>query len=166
MKKLLLTACAVLSLTACNIEASAEKEQARATEALTAEANRQIGMPDIINFQERRLAKQILEMRDTEIATHSYIKNDMRGCLVYLGASIGFGLPYAVQFTNPQVSDYHGNGGSHALPQADPNGLYMPDSLTATWVLLFDPNTKKTAPVYVESELTVSPFRLKHIECK
>lgn len=167
MKKLLLIPLAALSLTACDEQVqSAEKQQAEATKKLTAEASRQIGMPDIVNFQERRLAKQILEMRDSEIATHTYIKNDMQGCLVYLGASVGYGLPYAVQFTNPERKVFGTNGGSISLPQADPNGLYMPDSLTATWVILYDPETKKTAPVYVESELTVSPFRIKRAECK
>lgn len=161
MKNLLLTACAFLSLTACNIE-DAEYQQKIATGKLTAEANKQIGMPDIVNFQERRFAKQILEMRDSEIATHTYIKNDMQGCLVYLGASVGYGLPYAVQFTNPMQYKHSGA----TLPQPDPNGLYMPDSLTATWVLLSDPHTGKTSPVYVESELTVSTFRIKQAECK
>lgn len=136
--------------------------QRHETEKLVSEAHGQVGMPDIINFQERRLAKQILEMRDKEIATHTYIKNDMRGCLVYLGPSIGYGLPYAVQFTNPEKYEYSGA----TLPQPDPNGLFMPDSLSATWVILSDPATGKTAPVYVEPEITVSPFRIRQAECK
>lgn len=163
MKYFLIVAIATLSLTACNVEKGAEQKQREATQKITAEADRQIGMPDIVNFQERRLAKQILEMRDTEIATHSYIKNELKGCLVYLGASIGYGLPYAVQFTNPEKRGRWRD--TPNLPQADPNGLYMPDSLTATWVILADPKTGKTAPVYVESELTVSPFRLRNTEC-
>ena len=66
MKKLLLMSCAAVSLSAC-VPEDAEYQQKKATEKLTNEANRQIGMPDIVNFQERRLAKQIIEMRDTEI---------------------------------------------------------------------------------------------------
>ena len=139
--------------------------QPKATEQSMKEANRQIGIPDIINFQERRFAKQILEMRDKEIVTHTYFKNDMKGCLVYLGQSIGYGLPYAVQFTNPQKGKGLASA-PYTVSQPDPNGLFMPDSLSATWVLLYDPETEKTSPVYIESEITVSTFRIKRAECK
>ena len=129
LKLLLLTT--ILSLTACQPDDSqnAENDQAQKTEQLQDEANRQLGMPDIVNFQERRMAKQILELRDTTISTHTYLVNQMKGCLVYMGNSIGYGLPYAVQYTNPQriakftETPEHGNV---TLPQADPNGLYMP----------------------------------------
>lgn len=158
---------ATVALTSCVPESTnADAQQERATAQLAAEANEQVGMPAISNFQERRFAKQILEMRDREIATHTYVNNALKGCLVYLGASVGYGLPYAVQFTNPERSEYHTNGGTVTLPQPDPNGLFMPDSLSATWVLLYDTKTKKTAPVYVEAEITVSPFRIKQAECK
>lgn len=168
--------CLCLGMTACNEEkVSSDQKQAAQTEKLTSEANAQIGMPDIINFQERKFAKQILELRDKEILTHTYIKNDFKGCLTYLGRSVGYGLPYAVQFTNPNklAAPTHRDGTQSRtswrdipMPQPDPNGLFMPDSLSATWVLLYDEATKKTSPVYVESELTVSPFRIKRAECK
>lgn len=171
MKKILILTAMVLSLslTACIEEdKSADKKQSQETAKMMNEANAQIGMPDIINFQERKFAKQILELRDKEILTHTYIKNDFKGCLVYLGRSVGYGLPYAVQFTNPMklVRKYNTANTKITMPQEDPNGLFMPDSLSATWVLLYDEATKKTSPVYVESEITVSPFRIKRAECK
>ena len=49
---------------------------------------------------------------------------------------------------------------SLALPQADPNGLFMPSGLSATWVMLVNPRTNKPQPVYIENEIIVSPFRL------
>jgi hypothetical protein len=54
------------------------------------------------------------------------------------------------------------NGELQTIPQADPNGLYMPTSSSATWVMLKDPKTGKIHPVYVESDITVSPFKLVH----
>ena len=169
LKLLLLTT--ILSLTACQPDDSqnAENDQAQKTEQLQDEANRQLGMPDIVNFQERRMAKQILELRDTTISTHTYLVNQMKGCLVYMGNSIGYGLPYAVQYTNPQriakftETPEHGNV---TLPQADPNGLYMPAEAHGTWVMMYDANTKKTTPVYIEPDVIVSPFRLTTQECK
>jgi len=159
MKKLLLLSTCFLSLTACDpIEPSAEQTQTKQTRQLQAEANRQIGMPDIVNFQERRFAKQILEMRDKAIVTYTYFI-DMNGKKHFICESVGYGLPYSVQFTNPMKSHYAVNGGSHAIPQADPNGLYMPDGLSATWVLCSD---KKggVKPVYVEPQIMVSPFKM------
>jgi len=136
---------------------SADREQREATEKTLAEAHRQIGMPDITRFTERKLARDILELRDQEnLSTWTYII-DLHGKLHLLGRSIGYGLPYSVQFTNPERMI--GQGGT--IPQADPNGLFMPDGLSATWILLIDPKTKKARPVYVEPQIVVSPFPLE-----
>ena len=166
LKLLLLTT--VLSLTACQPANSqnAEKDQAQKTEQLQAEANRQLGMPDIVNFQERRMAKQILELRDKTISTHTYLVNQMKGCLVYLGNSVGYGLPYSVQYTNPQKVVRDGENAWGAIPQADPNGLYMPADAHGTWVMMYNADTKTTTPVYIEPDVIVSPFRLTTQECK
>lgn len=156
------------TLTSCKMPpSSAESDQKEKTEALQAEANRQLGMPAIVNFQERRMAKQILELRDQTIGTHTYIVNQMRGCLVYLGASIGYGLPYAVQYTNPQKTiEGQTQGEFTTIPQADPNGLYMPPDAHGTWVMMYNEDDKKTTPVYIEPDVIVSPFRLTTQECK
>ena len=145
---------------------STDQKQSAETERMISEANQQIGMPDIINFQERRVAKQILELRDTEIVTYAYIA-DLNSGLHFLGEAIGYGLPYSVQFTNPQkfsrqhIDTFVMEG---TLPQPDPNGLFMPEGLSATWIMLRDPETKKVRPVYVEPQLVVSPFKLKSVD--
>ena len=142
----------------------ADKEQRRATELLTAEAQEQVGMPDIVNFTERRFAKQILELRDTEIATYTYTM-DMNGQLHFLCESVGYGLPYSVQYTNPEYIAYRGsNVGIITLPQPDPSGLFMPQGLSATWVLCADKENDGVAPIYFEPELIVSPFRLRSVD--
>jgi hypothetical protein len=122
-------------------------------------------MPSIVNFQERKLAKEIYELRDKEnLICYTYLKSDYTGKLIFLGKCVGYGLPYSVQFTNPQkyVEDPHGSfdAGSIVIPQAYLNGLFMPEGLSATWVMLIDPNTGKPRPVYVEPEVVVSPFPL------
>jgi len=120
-------------------------------------------MPDITRFTERKLAKDILELRDKEITTYCYLVN-LNGDLIFLGEAIGFGLPYSVQFTNPVIPlEVHtsGQGANPAieLPQADPNGLFMPGGLSATWIMLKGPDGK-VHPVYIEPEIIVSPFPL------
>lgn len=153
----------------------ADATQAAKTRQAMAEAERQIGMPAITNFQERRLAKMIFELRDQEnLTTYAYIVN-FHGELIYLGRCVGFGLPYSVQYTNPErvAVNEHYAGGSGAswskwgtLPQPDPNGLFMPEGLSATWLMLVDEETGETRPVYVEPEIIVSPFKLHAVKAE
>ena len=49
---------------------------------------------------------------------------------------------------------------SIAMPQADPNGLFMPSGLSATWLMMIDQRTGEARPVYVEPQIIVSPFPL------
>jgi hypothetical protein len=162
MKRLiLLCACCVL-LTGCIFDdvPEADKRQAAATKKTLLEADKQIGMPDIVNFTERRLAKDILELRDQEsLSTYTYLVS-LEGKLVFLCESIGYGLPYSVQFTNPEVVVKHRQTEYSTLPQADPNGLFMPAGLSATWVLMKDPETGEARPCYVEPEIVVLPFKI------
>ena len=141
---------------------SIDDQLAYQTEQNMQQANQQIGMPAIYNYQERKLAKMIFELRDQEdLICHAYLVNIMTGEVgQYLGKCIGFGLPYSVQFTNPEKCDYHPSGGSHTLPQADPNGLFMPAGLSATWLMLLD-EKGEPHPVYVEPAIIVSPFKIK-----
>lgn len=164
MKRLiLLCVCCVVLTSGCIPETppNADKRQAAETKKRLLDADKQIGMPDIVNFTERKLARDILELRDQEsLCTYTYLVS-LEGKLVFLGESIGYGLPYSVQFTNPEVEVYRRIEGGHGtLPQADPNGLFMPDGLSATWILLKDPKTGKARPTYIEPSIVVSPFKL------
>lgn len=121
----------------------------------------QVGMPGITNFTELRMMKRLYEMRDQEVVTYSYIQ-DMQGRLWHLCDSLGYGLPYSAQFSNPQRPAYayetHEQG-NITLPQAEPNGLYMPDNAEGTWVNCAT-NKGEFHPVYVEPRVIVSPFKL------
>ena len=131
------------------------------------EAVRQVGMPAIKNFQERKLAKLIFELRDQEnLVCYAYMKNDMSGKLVYVGKCMGYGLPYSVQYTNPEkIVNRYGDNNTNVssdivtLPQADPNGLFMPTGLSATWLMMLD-EKGNPHPVYFEPSIVVSPFKL------
>ena len=159
MKKIvigLMVALCLFMVTGCMMD-DAENDQKNKTRELLKESNAQIGMPAIKNFQEKKLAKMIFELRDQEnFVCYAYIVNKMQGRLVFLGKCIGYGLPYSVQYTNPQKYETS----SYSLPQADPNGLYMPQGLSATWLMMIDSKTGKPRPVYIEPEIIVSPFPL------
>lgn len=174
LKKLLgLTTCfLLLTAESCDAQPDADAKMAAAQKISLAEAQAEVGMPAITNYQEKRMLKQIYEMRDQTISTQSYIVNSMRGCLVYLGQSVGYGVPYAAQYSASQAfgrldssldNSYIAYG---QKPQAEPNGLFMPASAEGTWINLLNPETKKTQVVYIEPQVIVSPFRLTAQECK
>ena len=134
-------------------------------ERLLQEGTSQSGMPAIKNFRERKLLKDILELRDqTGLVTYTYLWNEMQGKKVFFCNSVGYGIPYATQYTNPQKANtvtYAGAGiTTVTVPQADPNGLFSPSSAEGTWIMCKDPHGDKVAPVYVEPRVIVSPFQL------
>lgn len=143
-----------------------DEVQKRQTEQLVQEANRQVGMPNIVNFQQRKLMKMIYELCDKEdLVCYAYIKSDYSGKLNFIGKCIGYGIPFSAQFTNPEKMGYVDGGqygalNPYTIPQPDPNGLFMPTSSSATWLIMVDPKTNDTRPVYLEPEIVVSPFKL------
>jgi hypothetical protein len=164
MKKILILLVIVSSIlfTGCLEPVNdADKQMRERTEQAMAEMNAQIGMPAIKNFQERKLAKMIFELRDKEdLITYAYIVN-LNGDLIFIGECIGFGLPYSVQYTNPEKRIGDGVDGEIAtIPQADPNGLFMPEGLSATGLMMIDPETGESRPGYFEPQVMVSPFKL------
>lgn len=160
MKNILIAIALVASLTACDIKPSATEIEAHRQEQATMQAVQQVGMPAIVNYQEKRMMKQILEIRDTKIATITYIV-DLNGRLHKICNSIGYGLPYATQYTNPQKIDHVYSSGAAVLPQADPNGLYSPATAEGTWVMCSNPNKpEETTVLYIEPRVIVSTYPL------
>lgn len=153
--------CYLFCFSCVNVDDS-DKQEREKTEVLLSEAQRQIGMPAMINFYEKKLLKILYELRDkSDLICYAYYFNAFEGKRgEFIGKCIGFGLPYSVQFSNPEKEVYRYNGGFGTLPQAEPNGLFMPDSLSATWLMLINPKTNQPEPVYVEPKIIVSPFKM------
>lgn len=146
----------------CEPSVPTTDEQIEAAQAkVTAEANRQTGLPAISNFTEKKFAKMIYELRDQEIKTWAYYL-DVDGNRHLLCESVGYGLPYSTQYSNPLRTVDRWSNYAEQLPQAEPNGLFMPDAADATWVLCSD-GRGGVAPVYSEPTLLVSPFPLGHV---
>jgi len=160
MKKVLLGLALVVMLVSCEQQAPTADEVDRVKqERILEEGQRQTGMPAIHNFQEKKLLKMIYELRDNEkIVNYAYLFNEFNGKLIYLGKCIGYGIPYSTQYSNPEKIDWHQNG-NVALPQAEPNGLFMPSSSEGTWVMLLD-GDGNPHPVYIEPKVIVSPIKL------
>lgn len=144
-------------------------KQADATRVLMDEAQNQIGLPNITNFQQKKNYKMILEECDrTNLICYAYLQSKLTGKLIFIGKCLGYGVPFSAQYTNPErvvegdhMLGYDLTGINYVMtmPQPDPNGLFMPTSSSATWLMLLD---KKGVPhpVYIEPEILVSPFPL------
>ena len=156
MKKLLLVLPLLAVLTACDDHPDSRRIEAAKQEELQLQAVQSVGMPAITNFAEKRMFKDILELRDRSVPTTTYLVG-MNNQLTKVCDSVGYGLPYATQYTNPQMR-VSGQNGNVTLPQADPNGLYSPASADGTWVLCVDHKDGKAKPVYIEPRILVSPF--------
>jgi len=156
----------LLMVPGCDIEKSknSDVQIQKQQEQAMAEAVRQTGLPAMKNFQEKKMLKMLYELRDQEnLICHAYLVNQLNGEVgAYLGTCIGYGLPASTQYSNPEKtvisSTRYGVHGT--LPQAEPNGLFMPEGLSATWLMMVDPTTNEPRPVYIEPLIIVSPFPL------
>lgn len=173
MKKLLIFSVAMLALSACGpLEGSnpAATRQAAATSKAMDAADREIGMPRIANFAQRKLLKNAYEDMDQTTLVYVYVQG-MDGRFVCLGQAVGYGVSLGTQFTPPSYpqfirvpygddsgSSFSGEIYEQGLPE--PNGLYMPESGAATIVNLVDPATGKARTALVEPNVVTSPNKL------
>ena len=154
------------------VDVSTEDRQTEATRQLMKEVNNQIGMPNITEFYEKKMAKEIFELRDnSKLITYAYTQN-LDGRFTYIGQCIGFGLPYSTQYTNPMqytgVSTptiAAGETGRRSwdyqvMPQADPNGLFTPTGLAATWLMIINTETGEREIMYTEPSIVVTQSKL------
>ena len=153
----------IVLLASCDLNGETsrtEQEQTEQQGKLVSEAQKQCGLPALVNFQERKMMKKVIEQRDkADLVCYAYLFSNQTGRLIYIGKCMGYGLPYSTQYTNPQRVDLL-TGGIAAIPQPDPNGLYMPSDAHGTWLLMIKPDGD-TTPVFVEPDVIVSPFKLQ-----
>lgn len=146
----------------CDGPPVSDTTQQHQQEQMSVQSNAQVGMPGINRFTEKRIMKRLYEMRDQNLVTYTYV-TDMNGRLFHLCDSIGFGLPYGTQFSNPEKHIYDSQYNAYNLPQAEPNGLFMPPTAEGTWVICAAEDKKEFTPVYVEPRVIVSPFKLRSV---
>jgi len=150
---------------------SSDERQRAQQETMLKEATAQTGMPAIKNFRERKLLKDILELRDqTGLVTYTYTFSDFNACFVYVGETVGYPLPYSTQYTNPMrlAKGYETQmSGNVTIPQADPNGLFSPSAAEGTWTLMKNPAGKETGPSYMEQRINAFSYKLPdRLVCK
>jgi len=159
----------------CRIE-NVDNSQRKETDRLMTEANSKVGMPNINNFYEKKLVKWIYELRDdSDLICYVYQINEITGKYIYLNKCIGYGIPYAIQYSNPEKVvqgdhelgyDFTGVNNIMKKAQAEPNGLFTGGlSTSATWVIMINPETGEPKPVYCEQKITIYPFKARRELC-
>ncbi len=165
MKKLMMIPLLLL-LAGCDALPTGDKDTTQKQQAITDQAKSQVGFPGVTKFTEKRIVKKLYELRDRNIETYTYLR-DMQGHLWHVCDSIGYPLPYGVQFTAPERPALYSETSEHgnlALPQPEPNGLFMPPTAEGTWIFCIDENKPADPqPLYVEERVLVSPFKLAAI---
>lgn len=164
MKKFILfiiiTLTTITVLSGCEVKTSVDDQQKAQQEQMLNDMNNQVGMPNIKEWSEKKMAKQILELRDnSKLITYAYVQNE-NGKFTFIGQCIGFGLPYSTQYTNPEKLEWHNSGGYYNLPQADPNGLFSPSSVSATWIQYVNPDNGKIEVIYCEPNILITQSKL------
>jgi hypothetical protein len=153
---------AAFVLSGCDVDVgTSDQIQNAKQEELSKQGVESVGLPAITHFQEKRILKDILELRDQpNLVTYTYTQ-DMNGRYHKVCDSIGYGFSAATQYTSPsKVASYARGGVGNILPQADPNGLFSPPSADGTWVLCKVPGKDEVKPLYIEPHVIVSPFPL------
>jgi len=165
MKNIITASIICASLFGCQSQQSSDSIQREQQERILSEATAQTGMPAIKNFRERKLLKDILELRDQDgLTTFTYLVSEQTGEVGQLVCnSIGYGIPAATQYTSPEKDIFYTSSSTKhmSMPQADPNGLFSPSSAEGTWVMCLDEKQSKAVPVYIEPRIIVSPFELR-----
>jgi hypothetical protein len=165
MNKIIVAVASVFALSAC-VEMppqSSDQLQNKKQEEISKQAIQSVGLPSIVNFQEKRVYKDIYELRDRpNLVTYTYIV-DMNGGLHKVCDSIGFGISESTQYTNPEklVSLRIDGIDRIPMPQADPNGLFSSPSSNGTWVMCKVPGKDEVQPIRAEPNVITSPFPLK-----
>jgi hypothetical protein len=124
-----------------------------------------VGLPNIVNWTQKREFKQIIELLDqANLITYVYTQSALDGKYTYMGEGIGYPIPYDTEYTNPKqvVSE---NGNPYVLPQSDPNGLFSGPT-NADWMQLIPWNTGQKEVIYVEPNMLVTQEKLPASECE
>jgi hypothetical protein len=172
MRNVLIVA-ATAALAACGSTQGsnpAGEREAEATRSAMNAADRETGMPRIVNYAQRKLLKNAYEDMDQTTLTYVY-SQALDGKFVCLGQAIGYGVSLGTQFTAshyPQRINVPYADGSfpssygeiYEQDQPEPNGLYQPTSGAATIVDLIDPTSGQAHTALVEPNVVTVPFKL------
>jgi hypothetical protein len=113
---------------------------------------------------EREIVIDIFRARNEAVSTWSVVQNPYTGAIMFECPSIGYPIPGGTKLTNPY--QIPGNDWSNtSIPQAEPNGLYIPESSAGTYINCVNENGT-VSPVFEEFYVQTFPFPVEEIDGK
>lgn len=146
---------------------TANQREHAAQARISAESMATVGMPNIINFNQKKQLKAIIEAFDQpNLITYSYVVN-MSGKAVPLCRSQGYGFNEGTQYTNPLQSEWKtlGTNGvaSAVVSQPDPSGVYSPATSEGTLLMCLTKDGK-VLPVRSEPSILTLPVPFEQLD--
>ncbi|MBI4137307.1 hypothetical protein HY469_04560 [Candidatus Roizmanbacteria bacterium] len=108
---------------------------------------------------ERHLMIELYTARNNAVATFSLTWDSFRGKISWSCPSIGYPIPGGTQLTNPEKYQYNGT----TLPQAEPNGLFSPQTAAGTYVMCVNEDGT-VSPVFVEDNVRTFPQPMMEVD--
>ena len=169
MKKGLITVLLILIVLGVGCASDNERYTAKATE------EKQVGKQQALYVatqpppyfdwsQQRDIMIQIYKAQNEAIYTYSYTQSPYTGKIMWESATFGFPIAGGTQLTNPEqtVTAYQSLA---TIAQAEPNGLYSPESSRGTWVLCVNEDGS-ISPAYIEDDVKCFTTPMKEVDGK
>src|SRR5262249_43510878 len=104
-----LIATATQTASGCDYSQTSNDVQAQRQEQQLTNMVNSVGIPAITHYTEKRLLKQVYELRDqAHLRTYTYLQAAYSGKLAFFCNSEGYGIPYSTQFTaGESMQRYH-----------------------------------------------------------
>ena len=159
---MILIAVLIGTLAACGEEnAGMEKDNKRTAQAMD-QYTSQVPVPQYSFPWVRYVVKQIMDAQQAGVSTFTYVYNPFLGIMRWSCNSLGYPIPGGTQMTSPdQVIDR--NEGDVVVAQAEPSGVYPPETAAATMILCVDVEGR-TFVRYEEDYVTTVPFPVQIID--
>lgn len=156
MRTLVSLAVAVTFLAGCSYQPGSENQQTVYTRSQP---------PPFFNWSlQRHMLIELYKAQNNATATFSYVISEFNNEIIFECASIGFPIPGGTSITNPQqvVNSGYREGWSETIGQAEPNGLYPPDTSQGTYIMCLN-DDGSVSPTYVENNVLTftQPMRVE-----
>lgn len=142
------------------------KQETAAINDLQQRKNSVVDIPNLTDFRPADMFARTMEEQDKGVQAYAYMLSPYSEKFFFVCVAAAFPYPGGTQFTAPSITKTLDDGTGVAgwtVPQADPNGLYTPETAAATilpcWANEHDVNNtgNKFESTYFEDNIVVLP---------